>query len=782
MPRKPLSHCRVILFLSASLACSVAPAQTKDATRPFTVADDIGLVRFGGSWTAIEDKVLFSPDGKHFAAETERGRSDLNEVQDCLRFYRTQDVEHFLENVDERAPPSPEWIVSRFGKEGAVINAWRWSADSSGVAFLEGGSFLGNQRIVLAELKDRTVSVLTPKLESIKAFDLHDRRHYVYSVDERMDQKARQVERAKAAFGGTGHSLFELLFPQDPITNYLAPYTKALWVADGERPFQVRSNSAPIEVIGGDLALSPDGGSVVTSMSVTEVPATWETLYPAPFGSEAYRIRRGHYDIKSSRVHQYVLIDVHSGSVQTLTDAPTSSDAGWWALGRPVWSSDGQAILLPGTFIRTKNDMPSRPCVAVVDLPSRSSTCVEMLKGHTEGGLEAGYHTVTGAHFVDGDKQRITVNFHSHEEWALEAATEYHRMTDGTWGVVGETENRDARVSYKDLDVAIHQSMSEPPVLVATSKGISRVLWDPNPQLGRIKLGEVRVFEWKDSEGKQRKGGLYKPVNYRAGVRYPLVVQTHGFDESAFLPSGLFTTAFAARELAAHGIMVLQVGEVGDCQISTPSEGSCNVAGFQTVINQLVGEGLIDPNRIGIIGFSRTCFHVMEMLTAGSMSLTAASITDGVMETYLQFLMQINRGNEGAEEEAIIGAPPFGGGLQRWFQFSPGFKLDRIKTPLLVAAGGPVNVLFMWEPYAALRYLQSPVDLMVLNTDEHVLTNPAVRMASQGTSVDWFRFWLKGEEESVPEKAEQYRRWERLCDMQKRENHDRPSFCVGTRQ
>jgi hypothetical protein len=72
----------------------------------------------------------------------------------------------------------------------------------------------------------------------------------------------------------------------------------------------------------------------------------------------------------------------------------------------------------------------------------------------------------------------------------------------------------------------------------------------------------------------------------------------------------------------------------------------------------------------------------------------------------------------------------------------------------------------MWQPYAGLRYLQKPVDLTILNTYEHVLTNPAVRMASQGESVDWFRFWLKDEEDPDPAKAEQYKRWRELRKLQ----------------
>jgi dipeptidyl aminopeptidase/acylaminoacyl peptidase len=185
-------------------------------------------------------------------------------------------------------------------------------------------------------------------------------------------------------------------------------------------------------------------------------------------------------------------------------------------------------------------------------------------------------------------------------------------------------------------------------------------------------------------------------------------------------------------------------------------------SGFESAANQLVSEGLVNPDKIGIIGFSRTCFYVMDTLTAGSLKLRAASITDGVMETYLQYLMF----GPSAETVSMIGAMPFGEGLQQWLKRSPGFNLDRINTPLLVVGGGRLELLHMWEPYAGLRYLQKPVDLMMLNTDEHVLTNPAVRMASQGGSVDWFRFWLQDYEDPDPAKAEQYGRWHKLRNLQ----------------
>jgi len=80
-----------------------------------------------------------------------------------------------------------------------------------------------------------------------------------------------------------------------------------------------------------------------------------------------------------------------------------------------------------------------------------------------------------------------------------------------------------------------------------------------------------------------------------------------------------------------------------------------------------------------------------------------------------------------------------------------------------------------------MRYLHKPVDLILLNTHEHVLSNPAARLASQGGSMDWFRFWLQDYEDPDPAKAEQYRRWEQLCDMHVAQNPNQRAFCVRTK-
>jgi dipeptidyl aminopeptidase/acylaminoacyl peptidase len=778
---------KIIYFIVVSTICLGCTDSTvtlaQPFARPFTVADDIGLTLFGAP-TGSQDEMHFSPDDKHFAVFAERGSLDLNRVEDSLRFYRSSDVEIFLEHSGGPQLPRPIWVVTRSYRDGrdgfGILKRWHWLADSSGVVFLETVAG-GNQRLVLANLRTKTIEPLTSVAETVTAFDVHDRQHFVYSVADSAPHQKLQAELQSVSIVGTGHHIFDLLFPDNPKTIGLALSSRShLWAVTGGARFEVKHDGAPI-LFSGDLSLSPDGGSLVTTMPIADVPVSWERLYPPSFvSSSPYRIRPGHYDVQSigSPVHHFVLIHLQTGSIRSLSDAPISSDVISWAYAQesgPSWSSDGHGILLPGTFLEGYDNAPSRPCVAVIDLISNTRTCVESLKGSTEMGVEEGYHEISDVHFVGGDRQRVLVTFHNYGEYYSLGTTEYRRAGSRTWQVV-EQSTGTPEIWHQSLTVKVKQGLNEPPKLVATNRQRSRVIWDPNPQLKNIELTQVSVYTWKDKVGRDWKGGLFKPGNYQPGRNYPLVIQTHGFMESRFIPSGLFPTAFAARELAAAGMFVLQVEE--PCPSASPDEGPCAVSGYETAIAHLVSEGLVDPKEIGIIGFSRTCFYVMETLTTSSLHFKAASITSGILGGYVEYIDAVDYSGSGAAREfdSMIGASPFSKGLQQWLKRSPGFNLDKVDAPLLVVAEGPLILLSMWEPYAGLRYLNKPVDLVMLNTDEHVLTNPAGRLASQGGSVDWFRFWLKNEEDPDPAKTGEYLRWRKLRELQK-DGENRTTSC-----
>src|SRR5690348_654762 len=108
----------LILPLTSLGSADFTIASAEEARSPFTVADEIGLTLLASD---LGEAVQFSPDGNYFAVHTERGRLDLNRVEDYLRFYRSQQVEDFLKRSDESLAPSPMRVVRSTGKEGPII-------------------------------------------------------------------------------------------------------------------------------------------------------------------------------------------------------------------------------------------------------------------------------------------------------------------------------------------------------------------------------------------------------------------------------------------------------------------------------------------------------------------------------------------------------------------------------------------------------------------------------------------------------------------------------------
>jgi dipeptidyl aminopeptidase/acylaminoacyl peptidase len=320
-----------------------------------------------------------------------------------------------------------------------------------------------------------------------------------------------------------------------------------------------------------------------------------------------------------------------------------------------------------------------------------------------------------------------------------------------------------------DLAVFIRQDINEPPKLWASEQktGTEKELWDPNPQLTSFDLGQASVFNWKDSTGYQWRGGLVLPPNFVRGHRYPLVIQTHGFsDEHEFLIDGSFTTGFSARPLAAGGIMVLQMGGRSD-RHSGPAgdEARLQILGFKSAIDQLDHDGLIDSSRVGIIGFSRTAWYAEEALVLEPHLFRAATIIDGVDQSYMGYMLFAPDNPWGAvDDEAANGGKPFGTGLQSWIKAAAGFNLDKVRAPVRIEALGEISVLEEWELYSSLRQQGKPVDLVSLPHAQHILQQPQDRYASQQGNVDWFRFWLQGYEDHDTSKNEQYARWDHLAE------------------
>lgn len=751
----------VLLFTAAS---TVDPQQRSR----FSVKDDIEITQFGDVYFWIRGDLVLSPSGKKVVVHTVRTTLDDAKIHDELRIYSLATLRKFVNDGQTTAQIQPDWRIEQVGPDvggdGPLVSNLRWADDENSVTFLLRVD--SRHRILCtAELHSSVVRRLTAPVEDVLGYSFRSASHYAFTVASH-EVRNKILQQLSTPFTvGTGRPFWDLMSPERT-TDFIG--NGELWAANGGPAKPVIDHATGKQVVlfesgSQNLSLSPDGRTLATVLAIGEIPRDWESIYAPPFPGDPYGIRAQKQDLDARTgyfyVGEYVLIDLLNGAVRARIPAPTALNAGWWEPGAaiPAWSDDGNWLLLPGAYIDVGATGPRQPCVAVTNARFEGSQCVRPLKRDLATGFEPGYARTDEVEFVRGASDEVLLKHFNGDGPSVAA---YKRSTRGTW-VLEPSEN--PAVGDPTFNVRVTATFKSPPVLVASDGATqkSRTVLDPNPQLKGLEMGQAERYDWEDRFGRTWQGILYKPVGFHEGTKYPLVLQNHGFSEDRFTPSGGFPSAFVAEELASAGIMVLQVR---DCPgRGTALEGPCNVEGYEAAIEKLSRTGMIDPSRLGIIGFSRTVYYLLQTLTTSNLHFQAASITDGINIGYLDYLFTVGSTDIYRKEaDRMIGAAPVGVGLLDWIKNAPLFNMEKVTTPLRVVATRSGSLIEMWEPYATLALMHKPVDLVILNTHEHVITDPRVRFAAQSGNVDWFRFWLQDFEDPDPGKAEQYARWRDL--------------------
>lgn len=311
------------------------------------------------------------------------------------------------------------------------------------------------------------------------------------------------------------------------------------------------------------------------------------------------------------------------------------------------------------------------------------------------------------------------------------------------------------------LRVWLRQSESERPKLyAATSRNQQCELYDPNPEFEQFSFGRQEVFKFQ-FQAKERTAAVIYPVGYREGQRYPFILQTHGLGKDQYVlegPKGS-TTSYAAQAFANAGFVVAQLPDIRVDGYNTVKEATDNADYWRVAIDTLAGRGLIDREKMGVITWSRTGFHLLGALARYPQLFKAASITDSVQYgSYLQILATPARSDRIASHAENTSGKVFERGLTRWVEDQNIFYASlQSHTPLRIESiGTPIS---MWDTFATRRIQGFPVEHIYYPTGSHSLMKPSERLASQGGAVDWFRFWLQGYEDPTPTKSDQYERW-----------------------
>jgi len=752
--------------------CFWSSASAVEAKLPLTVTDAVQTTRFMGNPAEKGDGnpdgvVSISPTGRRYVARLVRGDVKANGVwmELIAGSMRSAEAAGRYERV---ARLFTTGLGAVFGTQGPVLDTAdhaspiRW-IDDDRLMFLWTDSRQVRQ-VVRVDLRSHQVEYLTHHPTHVISFEVTPSGAVVYgalmsyescpaAADDEMviggDVDAQAVFRGDLCNGTMIDQAYNTeWFVQDTATS--KPRKLRL---DG-RPYSLDTRQR--------IDLAPDGRHALINLPVGKVPDSWAGYDDRDLKMWIDEVRRGSVGMMARNVHRLFVLDLQDGSARPLWDV-----AALIYSAQAAWSPDGRQVALAPTYLPPSSSNPQGrrgQAAVVVDVADGS---YEILPGEFP-------RILTQA--IRWERGGVTIAVRTKEGKGI-LQHQFRRQ-----GQAWHAEQKSLKAKAGPVRIELQQNLNTPPRLVAVDTHSKRVwpILDPNPGLAaRFDLGHRERITGTLSTGEAWGAILFYPPNYSSEQRYPLLIQSvygPGLSDEFTLNGeqdggGLGPTAFATypgQLLANRGFMVAHLNVSTSGKMNTPEEAPIKMRGFEQLTSQLVQAGKVDPQRVGLIGFSRNGYYVQYTLTHSPFDFAAAISADNWDPSYFARTLF----GYSSAESAVNGGEPFGDGLQFWLKNAPAFSADKVRTPLrmIEQSFGRFGALLRWEWFYRLRYLRKPVEMYLPPDPEHGAhntRNPRQIVALMQSSIDWFEFWLCDREDPNPSKAAQYERWRKLRAMTK---------------
>ncbi len=265
--------------------------------------------------------------------------------------------------------------------------------------------------------------------------------------------------------------------------------------------------------------------------------------------------------------------------------------------------------------------------------------------------------------------------------------------------------------------------------------------------LPEVPPGRTEVVRWKSTDGLEIEGLLTYPAGFLEGNRYPLLLIIHGG------PMGAFTQGFVGAPgphpvaaFASRGYAVLRANIRGSSGYGRKFRyanrgdwGGMDYQDLMTGVDHVVGLGVADRDRLGVMGWSYGGFMTSWVITQ-TRRFKAASVGAGVTN-----LMSFT----GTAD--IHGFLPdyFGGefwdNLEAYRAHSPMFHVKGVTTPTLIQHGERderVPLSQGQELYNALKRQGCTVKMVVYPRSGHGIAEPRLLLDGMERNLEWFESYV----------------------------------------
>jgi dipeptidyl aminopeptidase/acylaminoacyl peptidase len=321
---------------------------------------------------------------------------------------------------------------------------------------------------------------------------------------------------------------------------------------------------------------------------ITREPLLLGGFDPSPDGRRVAVMVRPDNSRNTQYRTELSVVDVESGELRTLTrnEAPESD---------PQWSPDGRTIAFQAPSDRSWELAQDK--LWTIGLDGGPATRISDEFTGNLGDYSWAPHGktvyVSGVINGRGGVYRLDV-----ETRALRT------IATGDWNANMDSISADGRWM-----AGVMSAPDEPGdvYLFDTTNGEARRVTTANPQASSLQFSQFRAITWQSRDGVAIEGLLWLPADHRPGQRLPLLVSVHGG------PAGVWTTAFRGLNhlYTALGWAVLEPNvrgssSYGDALLrgNMKDIGGGDYQDLIAGVDQLVSEGLADPDQLAIRGWS----------------------------------------------------------------------------------------------------------------------------------------------------------------------------------
>ncbi|MBZ5669899.1 MAG: S9 family peptidase [Acidobacteriia bacterium] len=278
---------------------------------------------------------------------------------------------------------------------------------------------------------------------------------------------------------------------------------------------------------------------------------------------------------------------------------------------------------------------------------------------------------------------------------------------------------------------------------------LPRRLTDLNPQSKTWRLGAVKEISWKSKrDGTALYGVLVTPPDFKPAQTYPTIVEVHGGPEWAWWSGWLGSWHEWAQLLASNGYVVFLPNPRGStgqgwkfAEANRDDWGGGDFRDIMDGVDDLIGQKIADPNRLGIGGWSYGGFMTSWAVTQTNRfqaAVVGAAVTnlfsfDGTTDITPTFLRN------------YFLDLPFARRAD-YDNHSAMTFLKNCKTPSLILHGESderVPTSQGWEFYNGLRMLGVPAEMVTYPREHHGFRERAHQVELLTRLLAWYDKYLK---------------------------------------